>query len=101
MADVGDNTSVGVSGLDSALVRTQLAKVLAHELFAGSPQICRLLERLVESALAGDLREVKEYAIGVELYGRGASFDPRLDNIVRANARRLRSKLSEYFSGPG
>ena len=28
-------------------------------------------------------------------------YDPRLDPIVRVEARRLRSKLEEYYSGPG
>ena len=67
----------------------------------GAPQLSRLLQHLVENALTGELREVKEYSLGVELFDRGASFDPRLDNIVRAHARRLRQRLEAYFDGPG
>ncbi len=51
--------------------------------------------------MKGDVREVKEYALGVELFERGASFDPKNDTIVRANVRRLRSRLEEYYAGPG
>ena len=37
--------------------------------------------------------ELKEYTLGVEVFDRGASFDPRIDTIVRVQARRLRAKL--------
>ena len=69
--------------------------------FATAPQLTRLLTQLVESALSGAAREVKEYTLGVELFGRGASFDPKLDNIVRSHAHRLRQRLDDYFDGPG
>jgi hypothetical protein len=44
---------------------------------------------------------VKEYTIGVEVFGRGDSFDPRTDTIVRVQARRLRSKLEEFYDVDG
>ncbi|HLB37803.1 MAG TPA: hypothetical protein VJL31_14620, partial [Gemmatimonadales bacterium] len=37
----------------------------------------------------------------VEVFGRPAEYDPRLDPIVRVEARRLRSRLAEYYAGPG
>ena len=35
------------------------------------------------------------------MFGRDASFDPRIDPIVRVDARRLRAKLREYYDGEG
>ena len=35
--------------------------------------------------------------MGVEVFGKEASFDPRTDTIVRTEARRLRHKLAEYY----
>jgi hypothetical protein len=55
----------------------------------------------VESRLAGHDERIKEYVIGREVFDRGDDYDPRLDPIVRVEARRLRSRLSEYYSGPG
>ncbi|MBZ5585875.1 MAG: tetratricopeptide repeat protein, partial [Acidobacteriia bacterium] len=53
----------------------------------------------VERALAGE--PVKEALIGVEVFGRPADYDPRVDPIVRVEARRLRSRLAAYYQGPG
>src|SRR5262245_47221835 len=60
----------------------------------------RMLRRIVESTLAGDTRELTEYALGFELFGR-KDFDPKIHNIVRAHAHRLRRRMEDYFSGLG
>ena len=40
--------------------------------------------------------------LGIEIFDRAAeTFDPRIDPIVRVEARRLRSKLKEYYEGEG
>jgi serine/threonine-protein kinase len=54
----------------------------------------------VECALAGRTN-INEYSIGVDVFGRDESFDPRIDPIVRVDARRLRAKLREYYDGEG
>ena len=41
------------------------------------------------------------YQIATELFGRPSDFDPRLDSTVRVQTGRLRSKLAEYYAGPG
>ena len=45
--------------------------------------------------------ELKEYALGVDVFNRGADFDPRTDTIVRVQARRLRAKLQQYDETEG
>lgn len=40
---------------------------------------------------------VTEYAIGVDVLGRPASFDPKTDSVVRVHVSRLRSRLKEHF----
>jgi adenylate cyclase len=82
-------------------VRAQLERVLASEGFAGSGRLSRLLRYLVERTLAGEAEALKEYAVGSDVFDRGADYDPRLDSIVRVEARRLRAKLDEYYRGPG
>jgi adenylate cyclase len=56
---------------------------------------------VVNAAAAGESDGVKEYAIGVEVFERGNDFDPRVDPIVRVQASKLRSKLTEYYSAHG
>lgn len=41
--------------------------------------------------MAGNAGQLKEYPIGVEVFGRKDSFDPRIDAIVRVQAITLRS----------
>jgi serine/threonine-protein kinase len=61
----------------------------------------RFLRFTVEQALAGRGEELKEYRIGLEVFDKDASFDPRIDPIVRVEARRLRSKLKRYYETEG
>src|SRR2546425_7801941 len=46
----------------------------------------------------GHRDQLKEYVIGVQVFGKEESFDPRTDPIVRVQARRLRAKLVHYRS---
>ncbi len=82
-------------------VRQQLERVLASETFANTGRLSRLLRYIVERTLAGEGDQLKEYVLGVEVFDRGDQYDPRLDSIVRVEARRLRSKLEEYYVGSG
>jgi tetratricopeptide (TPR) repeat protein len=47
--------------------------------------------------LAGEGENVKEYLIGLEVFDRQSGYDPGSDPIVRAEARRLRARLAEYY----
>ena len=61
----------------------------------------RFLRFTVEQALKGHASELKETVLGMEVFDRPSSFDPRTDTIVRVEARRLRSKLKEYYETQG
>src|ERR1700687_34937 len=61
----------------------------------------RFLRFAVERALSGQSEQLKEYVLGVEVFDRKASYDPRVDPIVRVEARRLRSKLESYYASEG
>lgn len=79
----------------------QLGKLLASEAFRGSARSSKLLRYLVEQTVNGQTAGLKEYALGAEVLGKGSSFDPRTDTIVRAEASRLRSRLEKYFATEG
>jgi hypothetical protein len=75
--------------------------VLAGAGFANADRLKRFLEFTVEMKLRGEEGQIKEFLLGQEVFDRGAGYDPRLDPIVRVEARRLRQRLAEYYSGPG
>ncbi|MFT3822039.1 MAG: hypothetical protein QM750_31235 [Rubrivivax sp.] len=89
-----------------AAEREQVALALSHiersAAFRPSARHRALLRHLVERALDGDLAALKESVIAVEVFGRAADrFDPRSDTIVRVEARRLRSRLADYYRVDG
>jgi serine/threonine-protein kinase len=90
-----------LAGFSPDAIRRQLAKISASNAFANSTRMKRFLSLAVEYTLAARAHELKEYLIGVEVFDRDVSFDPRLDPIVRVEARRLRTKLVAYYEGPG
>jgi TolB-like protein/Flp pilus assembly protein TadD len=55
----------------------------------------------VTEALAGRAGNLKEYVLGVEVFGRQDSFDPHISPIVRVGASRVRAKLQAYYDGEG
>src|SRR5215831_9772169 len=83
------------------MVRSALAHVLASRPFATAPSLSRFLGYIVDHTIGGKSDALKEYAIGVDVFDRGESFDPKTDTIVRVQARRLRSKLEEYYRTEG
>jgi len=78
-----------------------LARVLSSPAFNRAERSSTLLRFLVERTIAGEADRLKEYTIGAEALGRGASFDPRTDTIVRAEASRLRTRLERYYETDG
>ena len=82
-------------------VRLELDRLLASSVFTNAGRMSRFLKFVVEQTLAGDGERLKEYVIGLEVFDRDATYDPRLDSIVRVEAARLRSKLAEYYAGEG
>ena len=82
-------------------VRSALNRILASKAFASAAGLSKLVGYLVTQTLEGQADHLKEYTLGVEVFERGEYFDPRTDTIVRVQARRLRSKLREYYRGEG
>jgi TolB-like protein len=81
--------------------RRQLDRLLASAVFANAGRMSRFLKFVVERTLAGEGERLKEFVIGVEVFDRDHDYDPRVDSIVRVEAARLRTKLTEYYAGEG
>jgi hypothetical protein len=81
--------------------RRALARVLESVTFHKSTRLRQLLSYLCEEDFAGRGTDLREYEIGIHVFGRGKDFEPSEDSIVRASVRQLRAKLLEYYSGEG
>jgi hypothetical protein len=79
----------------------ELETALGSSTFQGAERSKVLLRFLVEQTLGDRADRLKEYTIGAEALGKGDSFDPRSDPIVRAEASRLRSRLERYYATEG
>src|SRR5580704_942244 len=94
-------TTVGLKKKADVAVRQQLRRILASETFRQVGRLQSFLKFTVEEMVAGRSDMLKEFPIGIEVFGKGASFDPRMDPLVRVQARRLRTRLAQYYREEG
>lgn len=86
---------------DRAQSLGQVERLINSHTLHGSESLCKLLRYLAKHALEHPGAPLKEYQIATEVFGRQPDFDPQLDSMVRVQAGRLRSKLSEYYATEG
>jgi TolB-like protein len=86
---------------DAESIRAQVERIAASDTFEKSKRLVRFLEFTIDETVAGRGADLKEYIIGVKVYGRHQDYNPQTDSIVRSEARRLRAKLTEYYATQG
>jgi TolB-like protein len=82
-------------------VRMEVARIGASAEFKNTPRLREFLQFITDEALAGREEQIKEYSIGISVYRRDTSYDPRLDSTVRVEASKLRSRLGLYYERSG
>lgn len=93
--------TVSSTRISDGLVREHVARVVSSKTFAQAERLKRFLTFISDEAAAGRGADLKEYVIGVQVFGKETSFDPRTDPIVRVQARRLRARLVRYYRDEG
>lgn len=92
----------GSNGLDpgsnAPALREHLREVLDSSAFRGSHRSQQFLRHVVEAAINGHSDWLKERSLGVELFGRPASYDTGEDAIVRVTASDVRRRLHHFYS---
>ncbi len=89
-----DSTASSIAEIQAAR-----ALILNSEIFCKSPRMRRLLGFLIDKLLSGDLREMGEYAIGLEVFDRkAADYNTSEDPIARVQIGRLRERLKTYYA---
>ncbi len=83
------------------MVRDHVAHILRAQGFAKSERLKRFLSFTVERVLAGDTGDLKEYVIALEVFDRSPDYNPKVDAVVRVEARRLRLRLEQYYATEG
>src|SRR5579859_2928096 len=96
-----EESTTTLNGVPAVEIKSELDRILRSRAFIQSHRIRRFLQFVVEESLLGQPHRLKEYLIGLEVFDRREAFDPRVDSIVRVEARRLRNKLEEYYRTEG
>ncbi len=78
-----------------------MAEVLASPEFRSSKRCQDFLKFVVEQTLLGRAAQLKERTIGVEAFGRAASYDTNGDGVVRIRASEVRRRLGLYYAAAG
>ncbi len=82
-------------------VSRALERIVASQPFHNAESQKAFLRYVVNETLAGRGEQLKEYTIGVEVFKRKESYDPRYDNTVRLKAQKLRWSLAKYYETEG
>src|SRR5208282_4300382 len=83
---------------DSEAILRELEAVLASPHFCNSKRYPTLLQHIVENTLAGNLDQLKERTLGVEVFERPPTYDTNTDTVVRYTAGEVRKRLLLYYS---
>ncbi len=83
------------------VVRQYVSKIANSPGFKKSERLKRFLSYAVERVLTGETGDLKEYALAIEVFDRNPSYDPKVDAVVRVEARRLRQRLEQYYALEG
>src|SRR5499427_1986567 len=79
----------------------QIQRLVASKTFKTSEVHRNLLTYLAEKSLSGDAQNLKEYTVGLDVFGKPSTYDPRQESVVRMHVGRLRQKLTEYYRTEG
>jgi tetratricopeptide (TPR) repeat protein len=89
------------SAFNSADILLALDRAIKSRAFERSERARDLLAYLVNQGLAGKSDGIKGFSIVMDVFGKGADFDPATDPLVRVHAGRLRELLSNYYAEEG
>ncbi len=79
----------------------QLERIVQSAAFRTSDIHRVLLTYLVEKSLSGEADSLKEYTVGLEVFHKPSTYDPRQESTVRMHVSRVRQKLAEYYQSEG
>lgn len=77
--------------------QAQVQRIIQSKAFRTSEVHRNLLQYLAEKSLSGGADALKEYTVGLDVFAKPESYDPRQESVVRMHVARLRQKLADYY----
>jgi hypothetical protein len=90
----------GLSKTARDAIMEQLDRLLASHYFSHSRRFPNFLRFVVEHTLDGDVEDIKERTLGIEIFGKVANYDTAVDPIVRVTAAEIRKRVAQYYQDP-
>jgi len=81
-------------------IKEQLDRLLGSPYFSHSRRFPNFLRFVVEHTLVGDVEDIKERTLGIEIFGKDADYDTAVDPIVRVTAAEIRKRVAQYYQDP-
>lgn len=90
-----------VASIEVSDEHAAVRNIVASKHFLKAPLLSSFLLYVSQCTLDEGMARISEYEIGMTVFKRDGTFDPRQDNIVRTYARHLRSRLRDYYGVEG
>src|SRR4029077_13725086 len=74
--------------------QVQVQRIVSSKTFKTSEVHRNLMAYLAEKSLLGEAHNLKEYTVGLDVFGKPSTYDPRQESVVRMHVGRLRQKLT-------
>ena len=94
--DIAESESVPAAELQPLLER-----ILNSKYFATAGRKRKFLSVVCDYYLKGSAKDLTEFSLACEVFGRDASYDPGQDPSVRVCAHEVRKKLAAYYAHEG
>jgi hypothetical protein len=85
------------SWTNRAQIEDQLSRMLANPHFSQSKRYPHFLKYVVQEYIEGRADWIKERTLGIEVFGKGPSYEPMSDPIVRVTAAEIRKRIALYY----
>jgi len=82
---------------EKAEINRQLVRLLDNPHFSHSRRFPSFMRFIVQEELEGRGDQLKERSLGIEVFGREASYDTTSDPIVRVTAAEIRKRIAQYY----
>jgi hypothetical protein len=79
----------------------EIRRIVESKTFRASEVQRSLLNYLADKSLSGEADSLKEYTVGLDVFAKPTSYDPRQESVVRMHMARLRQRLGEYYRTEG
>ena len=82
---------------DRAAIHTELEAVIASEHFRSSGRYPAFLQHVVEKTLNGEVADLKERTLGIEVFHRDPDYNTSDDPVVRVCGSEVRRRISQFY----